>query len=250
MCTLVCHWQPDASTPAPFLALRDEFVDRAFDPPGRWWPDHPGVVGGRDRQAGGSWCVTDVATATSAVVLNRPQPRIAAQGAPSRGALPLAGVRFGERWAEHVDVTGMAGFNLVLLSGQSVVWWSFDGDDLSRQELVAGTHVFSPRGLVPGPVRDRFASPPPMLRAYLEPQTQASTGDVWGHWLTGLRDISAANASDGVIVRRDIGDRRYETVFGQFVAAQPGVLRVDYLDRPVDGVDRRWTTQVWRAATA
>ena len=93
MCTVVVRWS--AGEPVLVLALRDERTDREFDDPGAWWPEQPHVVGGRDRAAGGSWCVTDVASGSTALVLNRGQRRVAAPGAPSRGVLPLLAVGLG-----------------------------------------------------------------------------------------------------------------------------------------------------------
>src|SRR4051794_23384173 len=82
VCTVVVRWAPQQ--PVQVLALRDELVGRDFDDPAAWWPDQPSVVGGRDRVAGGSWCVTDVDSGVTALVLNRPQRRLAAPGASSR----------------------------------------------------------------------------------------------------------------------------------------------------------------------
>src|SRR5436305_8112299 len=102
MCTVVVRWQP--GEPTRLLALRDELTDRAFDDPGEWWPQHPGVVGGRDRAAGGTWCASNVATGVTALVLNRPEKRTAAPGAPSRGVLPLLGVTHEHAWPEHLEL--------------------------------------------------------------------------------------------------------------------------------------------------
>jgi uncharacterized protein with NRDE domain len=55
MCTVLLLLRPDARWPLLLGANRDERLDRPFDPPGRWWPDAPHVVGGRDRAGGGSW---------------------------------------------------------------------------------------------------------------------------------------------------------------------------------------------------
>lgn len=69
-------------------ANRDERLDRPWDPPGLWWPARPGVIGGRDRTAGGSW----MALGTSGVVaaaLNRPGSLGPEAGKRSRGELPL-----------------------------------------------------------------------------------------------------------------------------------------------------------------
>ena len=82
-------------------AIRDELMSRDFDEPGAWWPHQPGVVGGRDRQAGGSWCVSDVTSGVTALVLNRTERRT---GSPSRGVLPLLATAFGSSWPAEVAV--------------------------------------------------------------------------------------------------------------------------------------------------
>ena len=55
MCTLVLLRRPGHPWPLVLAANRDEMADRPWRPPGRHWPDRPGVVGGRDDLAGGSW---------------------------------------------------------------------------------------------------------------------------------------------------------------------------------------------------
>src|SRR5215475_4284789 len=67
VCTVVLRWT--TGEPLRILAIRDEFVSRDFDPPGAWWPEQQGVIGGRDRLAGGSWCVSDPRTDVTALVL-------------------------------------------------------------------------------------------------------------------------------------------------------------------------------------
>ena len=51
MCTVLLRFAPGDAWPLLLAAVRDEFVDRAWDPPGRHWADR--LVGGRDRTAGG-----------------------------------------------------------------------------------------------------------------------------------------------------------------------------------------------------
>ena len=70
MCTVVVRSAPNDAVPVQILALRDEFVSRSFDLPGMWWDEHPGVIGGRDQRAGGTWCVSHVPSGVTAVVLN------------------------------------------------------------------------------------------------------------------------------------------------------------------------------------
>ena len=96
MCTVVVRWAP--AEPTRILALRDELTGREFDDPDRWWAELPDVVGGRDRTAGGTWCASRVSSGATALVLNRPQKRVADAAAPSRGVLPLLGVRYDADW--------------------------------------------------------------------------------------------------------------------------------------------------------
>ena len=116
MCTVVVRWAPDR--PTQILALRDELTTREFDDPDFWWPASADVIGGRDRTAGGTWCAHRVSTGVTALVLNRPQRRFAAPGAPSRGVLPLLGVTHESSWTSYVDLDGMASFALVLATPQ------------------------------------------------------------------------------------------------------------------------------------
>ena len=228
--------------PVQVLAMRDELAGRDFDLPGEWWPDQPGVVGGRDRRAGGTWCVSDVAAGTTAVVLNRPERRDALPGAASRGVLPLLALRHGDRWPDHVDIEPMAGFNVVLLQPDALTWWSFDGASLSREQLAAGTYQFKPRG--------RIAEvPAPLLTGGV---TDVGAADIdadeyWGGWLRAVRDSEPTDDGAGLLVRRVVGDESYETVFGQLIASRPGTLRLDYRAR-VARADGPWSTRVWNAA--
>ena len=88
MCTVVLLLRPGHPVPVMLMANRDERLDRAWDPPWAWWPDHPGVIGGRDRTAGGTWMAVN-RHGVVAAVLNRPGSLGPAPGKRSRGELPL-----------------------------------------------------------------------------------------------------------------------------------------------------------------
>lgn len=238
MCTLVCRWQPGSELR--MLALRDELASRDFDLPGTWWPDQPAVVGGRDRRGGGTWCAVDVAAGVSAVVLNRPDRRVAEPGAPSRGVLPLLAVRELADWPQQLRLPGMAGFNLVLATPTGLTWWAYDGQTLSSFELSPGTHLFTPRGHTPGPLADRFAT------GDLPDSGGVDTEATWSDWLAVLGASRPSSDPQDLYVRIPIGTDVFETVFGQFIASSPGRLRLDYLPRPADG--GRWTVEHWTAA--
>lgn len=88
MCTLVLLFRPGHAVPVMLAANRDERLDRAWDKPGAWWPDRPGVIAGRDRTGGGTWMGLNRAGVVAAV-LNRPGSLGPAPGKRSRGELPL-----------------------------------------------------------------------------------------------------------------------------------------------------------------
>jgi uncharacterized protein with NRDE domain len=216
VCTVVVRWAPALSTLV--LALRDELTGRDFDDPAAWWPGQPSVIGGRDRTAGGSWCVTDVDTGVTALVLNRPERRLAAPGAPSRGVLPLLAVRHSRAWPRYVDTSGMASFALVLAAPDALTLWVFDGERLTVTELAEGTHMVTSGGAEDGKA-DR----------YLAAFTAASSPAEWRALVTGHlpQDDPAA-----LVVRHQKDDLVFATVFGQIITSAPGVLRLEHSRTP------------------
>src|SRR5689334_19863427 len=97
MCTVLVRLRPGTAWPVLIAAVRDEFLDRPWEPPAAHWPEHPSIVGGRDRTAGGTWLAVDSEqsgpTAPGlAALLNGKRLPLPASGEarPSRGALPLA----------------------------------------------------------------------------------------------------------------------------------------------------------------
>ncbi len=88
MCTVIVLHRPGHTWPLLIAANRDERLDRAWDPPAAWWPDHPDIIGGRDRMAGGTW-MTLGRHGVVAAVLNRPGSLGPADGKRSRGELPI-----------------------------------------------------------------------------------------------------------------------------------------------------------------
>jgi len=223
VCTVVVRWTGDGTTR--ILALRDELADREFDDPGAWWPDSPDVVGGRDRSAGGTWCASRVGTGTTALVLNRPQKRVADPGAPSRGVLPLLGVAHGADWPAHVDVHGMASFLLVLAGPAGLRTWDFDGTDLAVTEHSPGTVMVTSGG-----PEDRKAD------RWLPAFTAAEHPDGWRALVTQEPPQDDLGA---LVVRHEEDGRVFATVFGQLLTAAPGRLRLEHSRRP-------WSDDPWQ----
>lgn len=226
MCTVVVRVEPGA--PVRLLALRDEFADRDFDDPGAWWPDRPGVIGGRDRRAGGSWCVSDVASGVSALLVNRIERM---DGTPSRGILPLAAVTHGERWTDHVDHRSMASFNLVFARPDGTTIWSWDASELRRTDLDAGTHLITSRGVDADDAKTRRFAP-----AFRDTPV---TG-----WQAVVDGCLPDDAESALVVRREFDSRRYATVFGQLVTGVAGELTITHSRTPWLG--DTWDSESWR----
>ena len=215
--------------PVRILAIRDEFVSRTFDEPGSWWPGQPGIVGGRDRLAGGTWCATDVAAGATALVLNRVERHT---GTPSRGVLPLTALRLGEDWPAGLDHREMASFTLVYATPGGVTAWAWDAQRLRRHELGAGTHVITSRGLDQDEEKaarwaPQFASRP---------------------WLDVVTERAPVDDRTALVVRHEFETDTYATVFGQLITARPGRLDVSYSSSPWDRAS--WTSRQWPADKA
>jgi hypothetical protein len=83
MCSIVLRV---AAACVEIAANRDERLDRPWEPPGEHWP---GIVGGRDTLAGGTWLGLN-RHGVVAALLNRHGSLGPAAGKRSRGELPLA----------------------------------------------------------------------------------------------------------------------------------------------------------------
>jgi hypothetical protein len=211
----VVRWAPGKSVR--ILALRDELTSRAFDDPGTWWPEQPDVVGGRDRVAGGTWCASNVRTGATALVLNRPHKRIADDGAPSRGTLPLLAVAHQHDWTSTIDPAGMASFAVVLVTPGRLTSWDFDGSQLTESEQSPGTHMTTSGGVEDGKA-ERY------LAAF-----ETADPDEW-RGLIG-RDAPSADLTE-LVVRREREGVVYATVFGQLIESEPGRLGLRYSRTP------------------
>jgi uncharacterized protein with NRDE domain len=125
MCLVLVVWRMHAQYPCVVAANRDEFHAR---PAARaeWWPDHPGILAGRDLEAGGTWLgVTRTGRFAALTNYRDPQRRAAASGAatPSRGALVTSVLESGASVAEclsHLGAVGANynGFNLIFSDGE------------------------------------------------------------------------------------------------------------------------------------
>jgi len=204
MCTAIVGYDPAARVPLFVAGVRDEMAGRAWQPPARHWPARPGLIGGRDELAGGTWMALDPAAPRVACVLNglgRPAPE---ERRRSRGELPLL---LAETGTLEGDLGPYDPFHLVGADPVAVRLWSWDGERLTGRELEPGLHIVVNSGLaVPGTRGgDDFMS---ARVAHFRPLFEAATRDR-ASWLR-LLDGDGIDPSDdrALIVRRDLGDGR------------------------------------------
>lgn len=92
-------WLPRRSAARP-PAMR---LHRRPAAPSHVWEDDPGILGGRDLVAGGTWLCLGTASGKAACLTNFRQLRDARPAAPSRGALPVGFVRSQQAPAEFLS---------------------------------------------------------------------------------------------------------------------------------------------------
>jgi len=241
MCTDILGLGPDGTV---LLAgVRDEFTQRAWQPPGYHWPDRPGLIGGRDELAGGTWLAVAPAVPRVACILNgRGQPAPAATRC-SRGELPLraaAGDPIGDASLAAFDP-----FLLLVAEPDRAELLNWDGGRFTRRALEPGLHLVVNSGqdgdLRPdvsehetgrlGHFRPRLATAP-----FPQPKPGVSVEEAWGAWFPLVNGDGLTSADPrALIVRRDLGDGRiWGTTSISLVALTPDGLRYDFTATPGD----------------
>jgi transport and Golgi organization protein 2 len=218
MCTVLLRFAPGTRWPVLVAAVRDEFIDRPWDPPAEHWP---GYVGGRDRVGGGTWLAVAPAGPTLSALLNggSPIPLPGGEVRPSRGALPLGPL--------PDDLRQFDRFHLVRAGLAMVEVVSWDGCTVTRRSLAPGDHVVVNQGV---DVNDL-----PALRdaGTPDPVPGRSTEDAWGDWV----ELLAGGGFTGVeprplIVRREFDGRRYGSGSATLVALSATGIRYDFTANP------------------
>lgn len=199
---------PDSAQQAVrLLAVRDEDPARPWDPPGRWWPEHPEVIGVRDRRAGGAWLAADPAGSRLSVLLNRADGSssglpAAPNGLRSRGSLVLDAMS----GREIDDPPGTAGFNLLTVAGASATLTSWEGEVLRRSVLPPGVHMIAHH--------DADDSRSARIERWLpEFRNLAGAGDDWRErWIELLTSTTALPIDDDRAIIRDNRSHGYPTM--------------------------------------
>jgi uncharacterized protein with NRDE domain len=144
MCLIAIAWRAHADFPLVVAANRDEWRDRPAAP-AHWWPDHPGLLAGRDLQAGGTW-MGITREGRFAAVTNFRDPSDRRSTALSRGALVTEFLLGDETPAAFLaglaDRAGQYnGFNLLVSDGESLLYFGSREGEVRAVE--PGVHALS-----------------------------------------------------------------------------------------------------------
>lgn len=147
MCLIVFDWRPGSAVPLRLAGNRDEFHGRptaALD----GWPDAPGILGGRDLRAGGTWLAAHRRGRLAAVTNVRDPEFVAPVAGPSRGELVRHALVCDSLpdWLEQLaqgEARHYAGFNLLASDGRQL-WHLHHGRSGTRLQCVSpGVHGLS-----------------------------------------------------------------------------------------------------------
>ncbi|RJG12516.1 hypothetical protein D3879_04300 [Pseudomonas cavernicola] len=147
MCLIVFAWRPGHARPLVVAANRDEFYARPSLPLGAW-ADAPGVIAGRDLEAGGTWLGVGPQGRFAALTNIRNPGQ--AQGGRSRGELVaqfLRGQQTPEAYLAAIAerASEYAGFNLLV--GNSHELWHLNSREGAPLRLGSGLYGLSNAGL-------------------------------------------------------------------------------------------------------
>lgn len=225
MCTVLLRLTPGGEHPVLLGAIRDEFVERSWDPPARHWEGTAAhLVGGRDHVAGGTWLAVDPERRAVAALLNAGRREEPADGRPrpTRGTLALR-VLSTDGLPEHLERYDR--FHLLRADPDGGELWSWDGDELTHVDLAAGDHIIVNAGLDVDtvPLVSHFA---PLLAAL------PSAPDTW----LGLLGGAGLDPGDerALVVAREIEGRPYGSTSATLVALSPAAVRYDFTATPAD----------------
>jgi hypothetical protein len=238
MCTLIISLDPGSRWPVLLASTRDEFRSRPWDPPAEWWPEtHPGVIGGRDREAGGTWLAVDPAERRVAVILNRIEPTgVSEREARSRGELPLIAAARGGEAIDAEVLRLMRPFNLALADSRGVIWWRYDGAELSRQEVTPGMHMLTAADLddMSNP-RQRYWLPEFEAAPAPSPQPDERAPSGWGGWAELLADVDRPYDDPRALnVRHGGAHGAFGTVSASLLALADTEVRYEFCPGPPD----------------
>ena len=222
MCTLVILRRPGHDWPLIVAANRDEMAGRAWDAPGRHWPDRPHVTAGHDREAGGSWLGMNDDRLVAGV-LNRQGSLGPQAGKRSRGELPLdaldhAEAREAADALSHLDGGAYRSFNLIVADTADAYWIAGDGEGgiVRVEPLPEGVSVITAHDLNDA-ASPRIARYRPLFQVAEVPDP-AKGAEGWTAWIdlvSDYKDRQPGEERDSMAFSTDFG---FETVSSSLIA--------------------------------
>jgi uncharacterized protein with NRDE domain len=134
MCLILVAWQKHSAFPLVVAANRDEFHARPAAA-AAFWKDQPGILAGRDLQAGGTWLGASRSGRFASVTNYRGAHD--PHAAESRGALVTKFLLREDKPKEYVSDIALpkySGFNLMLADRDELWWISNRGNGPKRLE--------------------------------------------------------------------------------------------------------------------
>ncbi len=224
MCTLAILRRPDAAWPVIIGANRDEMIDRPADPPGRYWPDRPELVAGRDQLAGGSWLgLNDWGVA--AAVLNRQGTLGPAAGVRSRGELVLEALDHADavdaaEALSQLDPAAYRSFNLIVADNRDAFWLRHTGRGrIEARPIKEGLSLIA-AGDLDEIDTARLALAQPRFQAAAPPDPDH---DEWAAWQDLLSDDTAPPGAPDDAALRFRTPHGFATVSSALIAL-PAIL--------------------------
>lgn len=216
MCLLVLAWRDQPGSHLLLLGNRDELHARPSQAAG-WWDDAPGVLGGRDLEAGGSWLGVTRSGRFAVVTNVRESDPPTLLRARSRGELVadfLRGTDSPERYVASLGMASFAGYNLICGDRDSL-WYA--SNRAVERPLAPGVYALSNATLdAPWPKVER-------LRARFAAARAA--GDAALFALLADREPAA----DGTLPDTGLGLERERLLSAPFVVSPAYGTRASYL---------------------
>jgi uncharacterized protein with NRDE domain len=137
MCLIVFAYKSHPKYKLIFAANRDEFYDRPTEQ-ANYWKDHPGLLAGKDIQAGGTW-MGITKTGRFAAITNFRDPKNIKENAPSRGLVVSDYLLSNYSALDYYNslkesLQEYNGFNLILGDIDDLYYFSTETDGLKKLE--------------------------------------------------------------------------------------------------------------------
>lgn len=241
VCLAFLRFEPLDEWQLLLVSIRDEDLARPAARPGEWWPEeHPGVLGGRDLQAGGTWLAVDPAQKTVAAIFTPGAVGQPVAGQRTRGELPL--LALAEGGLGKADLADYLPFTLLLARPDEAVWWSWSGSELEHTIINPGMHIANVDGLDATEASPRQARwrQPFTDSAPLPFTPDGSLTQRWGGWPELLHGGLEPERADSMLIRRTVGAGTYGTKSVAMIALGRAGVHYDETDRPWE--QDSWTT--------